>query len=169
MKITFFLSFFLFFYTEMEEILYIGGFRVGQYCDYEKQCNDDAPTFVNLVAGPSTDVESFHIETDSWNPRANLQVARYGLAVAEISLPNLGFDDPKGDDDENSNFPMRTQIVAIGGIGGLVWEKAAPMSPRRVSTVEVFSCYQYSKGGRHRVVSLVVVIVAMVVGLVSSK
>ena len=50
MKITFFFPFFLFFYTEMEEILYIGGFRVGQYCDYEKQCNDDAPTFVNLVA-----------------------------------------------------------------------------------------------------------------------
>ena len=132
--------------SEMNEILYIGGFRVGQYCDYDQQCTDDAPTYVNLVAGPSNDVESYHINTDSWNPRAKLQVARFGLGVAEISIPNEGYNDKSGDLDVYASTPMRQQIVAMGGIGGLVWGKETPMTPRRVSTVEIFSCYQYSMG-----------------------
>jgi len=132
--------------SEMKEILYIGGFRVGQYCNYNQECTDDAPTFVNLVAGPSNDVESYHIETDSWNPRAKLQVARYGLEVAEIIVPNEGYNDKSGDTDVYASVPMRPQIVAMGGVGGLVWGKETPMTPRRVSTVEIFSCYQYSSG-----------------------
>ena len=135
--------------SEMNEILYIGGFRVGQYCDYNEQCTDDAPTYVNLVAGPSNDVESYHIETDSWNPRAKLQVARYGLEVAEIVIPNEGYNDKSGDNDVYAKLPMRQQIVAMGGIGGLVWNKQTPMTPRRLSTVEVFSCYQYSESSRN--------------------
>ena len=135
--------------NEMNEIMYIGGFRVGQYCDYNQQCTDDAPTYVNLVAGPSTDVESYHIATDSWNTRGKLQVARYGLAVAEIVVPNEGYQDHSNDVDVYAREEMRHQLVAIGGVGGLVWDKQTPMTPRRLSTVEIFSCFQYSTGERH--------------------
>ena len=134
------------FSNEMQEILYIGGFRVGQYCDYNQQCTDDAPNFVNLVAGPSTDVESYHVQTNSWNPKASLQVARYGLAVTEIVVPNLGYDNDGTVDEILQTQPMRHQIVALGGIGGLKWNSESPMTPRRLSSVEIFSCYQYSIG-----------------------
>ena len=54
--------------------------------------------------------------------------------------------DKSGDTDVYASVPMRPQIVAMGGVGGLVWGKETPMTPRRVSTVEIFTCYQYSSG-----------------------
>ena len=44
--------------------------------------------------------------------------------------------------------PIRYQIAALGGIGGLKWKPSSEMTPRRISTTEMFSCWMYSSGGR---------------------
>ena len=137
---------------EMQELMYIGGFRVGPFCDYEKVCSDNAPSYDGLVAGPSTDVESYHPETNSWNFRPPMQVARYGLSATEIAVPNPLYVRAASESNDKRTWkqqqPVRYEILAIGGVGGLVWKKQNPMSPRRLNSVEIFSCYMFSEASQ---------------------
>ena len=158
---------------EMDELLYIGGFRVGRFCDYEEECTDHAPTFDGLVAGPSADVESYHADTDSWNFRTSMQVARYGLTAVEIAVPNPNYiadaAAASGAKKETRTWkqqqPLRHEILAMGGVGGLIWKEQSPMSPRRLNTVEMFSCWMWSAGERRWRLSVGMSVVVGLAGL----